>query len=51
MRTDRQTDRPTYMLELIFIFSYYAEMPKNVFKNAVCWYFCQYYTLEQLSVA
>jgi hypothetical protein len=46
MRTNRQTDGPTYMLELIFVFSYYAEMPKNFFKNPVCWYFYQYNTLE-----
>jgi len=45
-QTDRQMDRRTDMMELIFTFSFKRKCPKPFFKNAVFWYFCQYYTLE-----
>ena len=55
MRTDRQADRQmdrrTDIMELnvfFFFFGYFVEVPKNVSKKAVCWYFFQYYTLEHV---
>jgi len=50
MRTDRQMDRRTDMMELIVVFAISWKCLKKVFKNAVCWHFFQYYTLEQARI-